>query len=72
MDQLGHKRLSTTEIYLTAPSSTAPADVMAGILLEPEVLATVRKPPATTKAQKAAAPAGARKSGVTTKRVSKT
>jgi integrase len=72
MDQLGHKRLSTTEIYLTAPSSTAPADVMAGILLEPEVLATVRKPPATSRTQKAAAPAGARKAGVTTKRVSRT
>lgn len=35
MDQLGHRRLSTTEIYLAAPASTAPADVMAGILLEP-------------------------------------
>jgi len=32
MDQLGHSRLSTTEIYLTAPSSSAPAEVMASIL----------------------------------------
>ena len=44
MDQLGHRRLSTTEIYLTAPSSTAPADVMAGILVEPEVVAAVPAP----------------------------
>ena len=35
MDQLGHSRLSTTEIYLTAPSSTAPAEVMASILGRP-------------------------------------
>lgn len=36
MEQLGHSRLSTVEIYTAAPASSAPADVMAAILREPD------------------------------------
>jgi integrase len=48
MDQLGHSRLSTTEIYLTAPSSSAPAEVMASILGGPAPKS--KKKPAAKKA----------------------
>jgi integrase len=66
MDQLGHSRLSTVAIYLTAPSSSAPADVMAGILSEPVAAAT---PPKT---RKVATPARVPKAVKTAKRVRNT